>query len=98
MGLVNTVVPLERLGDEVDSWCEEMLRLSPGCLEILKATFDQEMDGFAEMGVISGTLYPDWFDSPEGKEGAAAFTEKRPPASPAAVLPRLPQSRRRHGP
>ena len=79
MGLVNTVVSLERLGDEVDSWCEEMLRLSPGCLEILKATFDQEMDGFAEMGVISGTLYPDWFDSPEGKEGAAAFTEKRPP-------------------
>ena len=79
MGLVNTVVPLERLEDEVDSWCEEMLRLSPGCLEILKATFDQEMDGFAEMGVISGTLYPDWFDSPEGKEGAAAFTEKRPP-------------------
>ena len=79
MGLVNTVVPLERLADEVDSWCEEMLRLSPGCLEILKATFDQGMDGFAEMGVISGTLYPDWFDSPEGKEGAAAFTEKRPP-------------------
>ena len=79
MGLVNTVVPLEELGAEVEKWCEEMLQLSPGCLEILKATFDQKMDGFAEMGVISSTMYPDWFDSPEGKEGGAAFTEKRPP-------------------
>jgi naphthoate synthase/2-ketocyclohexanecarboxyl-CoA hydrolase len=29
--------------------------------------------------VISSQLYPDWFDMPEGKEGAAAFTEKRKP-------------------
>ena len=79
MGLVNQVVPLERLDSEANKWCEEMLRLSPGCLEILKATFDQELDGFSEMGVISSQLYPDWFDSPEGKEGGAAFAEKRPP-------------------
>ncbi|MCH8850362.1 MAG: enoyl-CoA hydratase/isomerase family protein, partial [Chloroflexi bacterium] len=53
MGLVNTVVPPDRLEAEVDRWCEEMLALSPGCLEILKATFDQEMDGYKEMGLIS---------------------------------------------
>jgi len=79
MGLVNTVVPPDRLDEEVDKWCEEMLALSPGCLEILKAAFDQEMDGYADMGVISSRLYPDWFDSPEGKEGPAAFLEKRRP-------------------
>ncbi len=79
IGLVNTVVPVDQLDAEVDTWCEEMLRLSPGCLEILKAAFDQEMDGYAEMGVISSRLYPDWFDMPEGKEGGAAFVEKRPP-------------------
>src|SRR3989304_616648 len=79
MGLVNKVVPLERLEQEVDQWCEEMLRLSPGCLEVLKAAFDQEMDGYAEMGVLSSMFYPDWFDSPEGKEGGAAFMEKRTP-------------------
>ncbi len=79
MGLVNTVVPLEELEQEVDRWCEELLRVSPGCLEILKASFDQEMDGYAEMGVISGQFYPDWFDMPEGKEGGAAFTQKRSP-------------------
>ncbi|MBW2236269.1 MAG: hypothetical protein JRG85_12845, partial [Deltaproteobacteria bacterium] len=40
---------------------------------------DQEMDGYAEMGTISSQFYPDWFDMPEGKEGGASFTEKRPP-------------------
>ncbi len=60
------------LEQEVDQWCEELLSVSPGCLEILKASFDQEMDGYAEMGVISSQLYPDWFDMPEGKEGGAA--------------------------
>ena len=79
MGLVNTVVPREQLDDEVDRWCEELLSVSPGCLEILKATFDQEMDGYADMGVISSQMYPDWFDMPEGKEGGNAFTDKRPP-------------------
>ena len=79
MGLVNRVVPLERLEDAVDKWCEELLRVSPGCLEILKATFDQEMDGFADLGIISSQFYPDWFDTPEGKEGGKAFTEKRKP-------------------
>ncbi|KAA0236220.1 MAG: 1,4-dihydroxy-2-naphthoyl-CoA synthase [Acidimicrobiales bacterium] len=79
MGLVNAVVPLGELGAEVDRWCEELLAVSPGCLEILKAAFDQEMDGYTEMGVISSQFYPDWFDMPEGKEGGIAFTEKRPP-------------------
>lgn len=79
MGLVNTVVPLEQLEAEVDQWCEEILRLSPGCLQILKAAFDQEMDGYKELGTIATQLYPHWFDTPEGKEGGAAFVEKRPP-------------------
>jgi naphthoate synthase/2-ketocyclohexanecarboxyl-CoA hydrolase len=79
MGLVNKVVPLEQLESAVDEWCAELLLASPGCLEVLKAAFDQEMDGYAEMGVISSQLYPDWFDSPEGKEGGSAFIEKRPP-------------------
>jgi naphthoate synthase/2-ketocyclohexanecarboxyl-CoA hydrolase len=79
MGLVNRVVPLDALEGEVDQWCEELLSVSPGCLEILKAAFDQEMEGYSEMGVISSQMYPHWFDMPEGKEGGAAFTENRKP-------------------
>ncbi len=78
MGLVNTVVPLEQLEAEVAKWCEELLSVSPGCLEILKAAFDQELDGYKEPCAISAAMYPDWFDMPEGKEGGAAFVEKRP--------------------
>ena len=78
MGLVNRVVPLDRLEDEVMQWCSELLLASPGCLEVLKAAFDQEMDGYADLGVISSRLYPDWFDGDEFKEGPAAFVEKRP--------------------
>ncbi len=79
MGLVNRVVPRRRLETEVEGWCEELLRVSPGCLEILKAAFDQEMDGYAEMGILSSQMHPDWFDMPEGVEGGAAFSERRPP-------------------
>ena len=77
MGLINTVVPLDQLEAEVDKWCEELLSVSPGCLEVLKAAFDQEMDGYKESCITSAALYPDWFDMPEGKEGGAAFVEKR---------------------
>jgi len=79
MGLVNKVVPFDELESAVEGWCEELLAVSPGCLEILKSAFDQEMDGYQEMGVISGEYYPDWFDMPEGKEGGASFMEKRSP-------------------
>jgi len=79
MGLVNEVVPHDELWDAVDRWCEELLEKSPGCLEILKAAFDQEMDGYHEMGIYSSQLYPHWFDMPEGKEGGASFSQKRPP-------------------
>ncbi len=79
MGLVNTVVPLDQLEAEYLRWAEEMLALSPGCLEILKASFDQEMDGYQEMGILSSQHYPDWFDTPEGKEGGNAFIDKRKP-------------------
>jgi naphthoate synthase/2-ketocyclohexanecarboxyl-CoA hydrolase len=79
MGLVNSVVPLADLDKEVDRFCEELLAMSPGCIEVLKAAFDQEMDGYEELGMISARLYPDWFDGPEFREGGAAFAEKRKP-------------------
>ena len=80
MGLVNAVVPLDKLDEEVDRWCEEILSLSPGCIEILKASFDQDisyMEGSYTQ--ISRYLYPDWFDMPECHEGPKAFLEKRKP-------------------
>src|SRR5207244_3637191 len=45
MGLVNTVVPLERLEAETVGWCREMLALSPFALRLLKASFNAAEDG-----------------------------------------------------
>ena len=47
MGLVNTVVPLERLEQETVAWCREMLALSPFSLRLLKASFNAAEDGLA---------------------------------------------------
>jgi naphthoate synthase/2-ketocyclohexanecarboxyl-CoA hydrolase len=80
MGLVNTVVPLDKLEEEVDKWCEEILSLSPGCVEILKATFDSDIDYMeGSFGQQSRLMYPDWFEMKECKEGPKAFMEKRTP-------------------
>ena len=80
MGLINAVVPLDKLEEEVDKWCAEILSLSPGCIEILKASFDSEIDYMAATyGQMSRLMYPDWFAEPECREGPTAFIEKRKP-------------------
>ena len=40
MGLVNAVVPLERLEEETVAWCREMLALSPFALRLVKSSFN----------------------------------------------------------
>src|SRR5205085_11442821 len=47
MGLVNAVVPVERLEEETVTSCREMLALSPFALRLLKATFNADEDGIA---------------------------------------------------
>ena len=47
MGMVNVVVPLERLEEETVQWCKEMLALSPFALRLLKASFNAAEDGLA---------------------------------------------------
>ena len=66
-------------------------RVSPGCLEILKAAFDQEMDGYAEMGVISSQFYPDWFDD-AGRQGRRRGLH---PEALSAVLAAIARTRAR---
>lgn len=79
MGLINRVMPPDKLDEEVDKWCEEILSLSPGCIEILKAAFDSMLDSLPQLGVHGNMLYPDYLETPEGREGSQAFMEKRKP-------------------
>lgn len=79
-GLVNAVVPMEKLDAEVQKWCDELLALSPTCLKILKASFIDEYEDLIGQSDIVRTLVltPEFWEG-EQQEGASAFLEKRKP-------------------
>ena len=79
MGLVNTVVPLERLEEETVSWCHEMLALSPFALRLLKASFHAEEDGLAGIQQLAHDTNLLFYESDEAHEGRDAYKEKRTP-------------------
>ena len=78
MGLVNTVVPLDRLEAETVQWCEEMLALSPFALRMMKASFHAEEDGMAGIQQLAHDANLLFYMSEEAQEGRNAFLEKRP--------------------
>jgi naphthoate synthase len=79
MGLVNTVVPVERLEDETVAWCREMLALSPFALRLLKASFHAEEDGLAGIQQLAHDTNLLFYESDEAHEGRDAYKEKRAP-------------------
>lgn len=79
MGLVNAVVPLERLEEETLDWCRQMLRYSPTALRLLKAGFNADTDGLAGVQELAGNATALFYMTAEGQEGRDAFLEKRPP-------------------
>ena len=79
MGLVNRVVPNDRLDEEVDAWCAEIMEKSPGAIAIAKRSFNADTEhqrGIAGLGMYALSLY---YDTDESKEGGIAFREKRKP-------------------
>jgi naphthoate synthase len=78
-GLVNAVVPLERLEEETVQWCREMLALSPLALRMLKASFNAAEDGLAGVQQLAGDATLLFYMSEEAQEGRNAYVEKRPP-------------------
>ena len=79
MGLVNTVVPLERLEAETVQWCQEMLALSPLALRMLKASFNATEDGLSGIQQLAHDANMLFYGSEEAQEGRDAYREKRPP-------------------
>ena len=78
-GLVNAVVPLERLEEETVQWCREMLALSPLALRMLKASFNAAEDGLAGVQQLAGDATLLFYMSDEAQEGRNAYVEKRRP-------------------
>jgi naphthoate synthase len=79
MGLVNAVVPLERLEIETVEWCRKMLRHSPLALRMLKASFNAADDGLAGIQQLAGDATLLYYMSEEAQEGKQAYLEHRRP-------------------
>lgn len=79
MGLVNAVVPLERLEAEGVAWAREVLAHSPTAIRCLKAAFNAETDGLAGLQELAGQATHLFYRTAEGQEGRNAFLEKRDP-------------------
>ncbi|TWH58536.1 1,4-dihydroxy-2-naphthoyl-CoA synthase [Desulfitobacterium sp. LBE] len=79
MGLVNKVVPFERLEEETVTWAREILRHSPTALRFLKAAFNADTDGLAGLQQLAGDATLLYYTTDEAKEGRDAYQEKRSP-------------------
>ena len=79
MGLVNTVVPYEKLEEETVQWCREILANSPLAIRCLKAGLNADCDGQAGLQELAGNATLLFYMSEEGQEGRNAFNEKRKP-------------------
>lgn len=79
MGLVNKVVPFDRLEDECVEWAETMMERSLLALRMIKAGLNAELDGQAGIQELAGDATMLYYTMDEAQEGGRAFLEKRKP-------------------
>jgi naphthoate synthase len=79
MGLVNCVVPYEKLEEETIQWCREILENSPIAIRCLKSALNADCDGQAGLQELAGNATMLFYMTEEGQEGRNAFLEKRKP-------------------
>jgi naphthoate synthase len=79
MGLVNRVVPLERLEEETVAWARKMLQHSPLALRMIKASMNAADDGLAGIQQLAGDATLLYYLSEEAQEGRDAYVQKRRP-------------------
>ena len=79
MGLVNSVVPLDRLELETVQWCREILQNSNIAIRMLKAGFNADCDGQAGLQELAGHATMLFYMTQEGQEGKNAYLAGRRP-------------------
>lgn len=79
MGLVNCVVPYEKLEETTIQWAREILQHSPIAIRCLKAAHNADCDGQAGIQELAGNATMLYYMTEEGQEGRNAFNEKRKP-------------------
>lgn len=79
MGMVNKVVPLEKLEDEVVDWCKTIMMRSPFAIRMIKRALNAELDGQHGLMEFAGDATLMYYLMDEAQEGRNAFLEKRDP-------------------
>ena len=79
MGMVNKVVPHDRLEDVTVEWAQQMMQHSPLAMRMIKRGLNAELDGQAGIQELAGDATMLYYFSDEAQEGGKAFLEKRKP-------------------
>ena len=79
MGLVNSVVSVDKLEEEGIKWANEILQHSPMAIRVLKSSFNAELDGQSGIQELAGNATLLYYMSEEAQEGKKAYNEKRKP-------------------
>ncbi len=79
MGMVNKVVPFDKLEETTVEWCQIIQKRSPMAIRMLKRSFNAELDGQAGLMELAGDATLMYYLSGEAQEGKNAFLEKRDP-------------------
>jgi enoyl-CoA hydratase/carnithine racemase len=79
-GLVNRAVPAARLDEEIQGLARSIMAKSPSVIAAGKKVFYEQVDENLEQAYrVATTAMLDCLKSEDGKEGVAAFVEKRKP-------------------
>ncbi|MDR0765942.1 MAG: 1,4-dihydroxy-2-naphthoyl-CoA synthase [Odoribacteraceae bacterium] len=79
MGMVNKVVPLDRLEEETVEWCKTILQRAPLAIRMIKRALNAELDGQHGLMEFAGDATLMYYLMEEAREGKEAFLEKRDP-------------------
>lgn len=79
MGLVNAVVPFDRLEETTVEWCRTIMKRSPLAIRMIKRSLNAELDGQHGLMQFAGDATLLYYMLDEAQEGRNAFLEKRDP-------------------
>jgi len=79
MGLVNKVVPPDKLEEETVLWCKEIMLMAPSMIRACKITFNADTDHIYGIADLSAQYVMAYYGTEESEEMHRAILEKRPP-------------------
>ena len=79
MGMVNAVVPFDKLEETVVDWCRTIMKRSPLAIRMIKRALNAELDGQHGLMQFAGDATLLYYMLDEAQEGKNAFLEKRDP-------------------